>query len=134
MALADADPGSPPENCAARRMEGWKTDFVPETNSQKSLHGLYLTSYFIEDFSERDAVEGHGSRLCPARSMDLYDESVLRTVFDKEAIDAVPIVPTEETVPVKAEAEPVSSISHSSGIISPLAPICWRSPAPRPSQ
>ena len=116
-------------------MEGWKTGLVPYINSQKSLHAIStISSHVIGDVSERDAVEGHGSRLCPARSMDLYDESVLRTVFDKEAIDAVPIVPTEETVPVKAEAEPVSSISHSSGIISPLTPVCWRSPAPRPRQ
>jgi hypothetical protein len=113
-------------------MEGWKTGLVPYINSQKSLHAIStISSHVIGDVSERDAVEGHGSRLLAA---GVYYEDVLRTVFDKEAIDAVPIVPTEETVPVKAEAEPVSSISHSSGIISPLTPVCWRSPAPRPRQ
>jgi len=77
------------------------------------------------------AVKGNGSRL---RAPRLHYEYVLWAVVGKEAIDAVAVVPAEEAVAMEAEAEPISAISHALSIISPLASVRWRTPAPRTRQ
>ena len=74
------------------------------------------------------AVKGDGSRL---RASRLHYEYALWAVVVKEAVKAVAVVPAEKAVAMKAEAEPITAISHARSIISPLAPIRWRTPAPR---